>query len=190
MPIVRFIIITLPPPPLRDALQRFREILAAVGRTSIALTYPPHVTLRTGALVPEEDTNRFIEEFGRTVKKTQSCDILSDGIRHGTYPRNGETGYYIFYRIALTDRLSAFHRQLASYLPYKKEGSRDFAPHLTLAFDDLTPKGRDGIMKFIEEHPEQVQPDFCFPIDNVSLYIQEKGTWVPHTVYPVSGSGD
>jgi 2'-5' RNA ligase len=189
METIRFIIITLPPRQLRERLQRFQERLAEVGVTRTALHYPPHVTLRTGSLVPVGKMEQYIKEFGHTVQTVRPCEIISDGIRHGTYQGDGGTGYYVFYRIALTEPLLAFHQTLLSYTPYKKQGNHDFIPHLTLAFDDLTPEGRDRIMDYLAHHPELVPPDFCFAIDNVSLYIQNNGRWVPHTVFSVPAQG-
>jgi Bacterial phosphonate metabolism protein (PhnI) len=56
---VRFVIITVPPPELSVLLESTRAAAASLTRSCAALAYPPHITLRTGAVVPEESVESF-----------------------------------------------------------------------------------------------------------------------------------
>ena len=61
--IVRLIIISLPPEPLLGRLTELRREMCALADSREALRYPVHITLRTGALVPEDELPRFFELF-------------------------------------------------------------------------------------------------------------------------------
>jgi 2'-5' RNA ligase len=183
MKTARFIIITVLPHRIRNAIERFRTTLAGVSGSRSALAYPPHVTLRTGTLVPETKIPQFIDEFGWTVCNAPSCSMESEPIEKGTYNQNGNLKYFIYYPIKKTSQVLAFHRALYAYEPFRKGEQRDYFPHLTLAFDDLTPDGRDRILDFIRERPETVPPLFRFRIDNVSLYAERGDRWQPYRLF-------
>jgi hypothetical protein len=59
----RLIIITVPPPDVAAALHRARSEAARLTGSVAALAYPPHLTLRTGAVVPADGTHAFLEGF-------------------------------------------------------------------------------------------------------------------------------
>ena len=79
---VRFIIITVPPPALSVLLESARAAAASLTRTCAALAYPPHVTLRTGALVPEESVESFAAGLRESLGAWRPFTINARGFFH------------------------------------------------------------------------------------------------------------
>lgn len=67
--ITRFIIITVPPQPIFRKLEKLIKECSLLGNTYEAVAYPPHITLRTGALVPNGDVKPFVEGFKKKFRK-------------------------------------------------------------------------------------------------------------------------
>ena len=78
---VRFIIISTLPDNISNEINILREKLKEVTGACQALTYPPHITLRTGVIVPFSEIQTFIKEFGEIVKDVVPFEIENGRIK-------------------------------------------------------------------------------------------------------------
>ena len=180
---VRFIIITVPPDEVVDRISRFRQKVCEMGKSVHSLAYPPHVTLRTGAIVPEEHINSFIEEFSQNIGNWKPFTIRTDGILKSSYPDGNIIKYFIGYRVIKDPPLASLNERLLSYRKYIKSNRQYFMPHLTLAFDDLKEKNFYSVSSYLDEHPEETPQGFEWLCDNVSLYSLRAKSWQPYRIY-------
>ncbi len=179
---VRFIVITVPPEGIAEKIEEVRLRVSRIGASSAALAYPPHVTLRTGALVPVEDLPEFLEEFEEVAEGWDPFPIATDGFIRTEYG-DGVRKYLVGYRVRKDDDLSALNRRLLGCGAFRASDRLEFLPHLTLAFDDLDREGFLRVGRFMDEHRGELPSGFEWTCDNVALYRRDGGLWVPHAVY-------
>ncbi|MBN2735909.1 MAG: 2'-5' RNA ligase family protein [Spirochaetales bacterium] len=149
--IIRFIIITTPPKQIQDEINVLRYEISRIGDCREALNYPPHITLRTGALVPENETPVYFKLFDKHIKELKPFSITTQGIDGGIYQSQGESKHYFYYRINLTPELVEFHKRLLSFELYKKQEQTYYSPHLTLAFEDLSDEKYKEVKQYLGE---------------------------------------
>ena len=174
---VRFIIISALQPEIAGRFDVARQQVCAVGGSSSALAYPPHVTLRTGTLVPSEKVDSFIADFGRTAGMWVPFPVRTDGFLFTSYTDGPALKYLIAYKVHKGAALAGLNERLLTYKPWRATDRTSFEPHLTLAFDDL---GLDGYLRakdWLNENPDALPESFEWPCDNVGLYRQEGGLW-------------
>ena len=77
---VRFIVITTPPPEVGRPIDEARQLVSGISGSRAALAYPPHVTLRTGMLVPSTLVSSFLDAFEVVVAGWEPFPIETDGL--------------------------------------------------------------------------------------------------------------
>jgi 2'-5' RNA ligase len=182
MDTVRFIIISTLPEDITNEINVLREKLSKITGSFQALTYPPHITLRTGAIVPIDEIYQYITEFGETVKNVTPFDIETDGLKFTNYISNAKLKNLIIYKIMHNPELSALNLNLLNYEKYKKSNNNNFKPHLTLAFDDLSEKGFKDGSSFLDK---QEIKNFKWNCNNISLFRFKEDKWVPYHVFKI-----
>lgn len=180
---VRFIIITTPPHEVASQIDAARRRVCGIGRSHAALAYPPHVTLRTGALVPGPMVSTFIEAFGAAVGRWDPFPMSTDGLSRTSY-RDGESEKYLVgYRVAKEPALLALNERLLRCTTWRASSRIHFEPHLTLAFDDLDLEGFVRIGHWLNENPEGLPPGFTWTCDNVGLFRRDGETWTAYKLW-------
>lgn len=174
----RLVIISALPDNAAQAVRAIQERCCGVAGSREALAYPPHITLRTGVLVPPEEMDKFIGGFTDLVRDVAAFELRTSGILTGRL--GGEYGQapIVCYQIASSEALASLNAQLNSYQPYRKSNRMAFHPHLSIAYGDLTEEGLIAIKRFLQEHPVLRQREIKWICDNVSLYVKEGGQWV------------
>ena len=76
---VRFVIITTPQSDVAARIDEARRTVCRIGASQASLAYPPHVTLRTGTLVPLLQLPEFIHEFGELIGRWEPFRIRTNG---------------------------------------------------------------------------------------------------------------
>lgn len=177
---VRYIIITIPPQHIRREINELRAEISNDTGSKTALMYPPHITMRTGAMVPDEKTDEFITGFDRHLEDARMVEVATGGIKTTTYTKPaGKTGYLLYYDIHLTRQLEQLHTYLLEYDTFIKRKQPEFHPHLTLAFDDLTQSACANALNAIQSGAYQPVKHYKWEIDTIALYVKEKDRWVP-----------
>ena len=101
----------------------------------------PHITLRTGVIVPETALSDFIIEFGRLLNGERAFPVCTEGIFCGTYEQDNGPRPIVCYRIRKERPLLALNKKLLSYHKFRQSDRTCFEPHLTIAYEDLTFEG-------------------------------------------------
>jgi 2'-5' RNA ligase len=182
-PSVRFIIITTPPNDVAAKIDSARRRICEIGNSRAALAYPPHVTLRTGALVPATMISSFIEAFGAAVGRWDPFPVKTEGVWRTSY-RDGENEKFLVgYRVAKDPALLALNERLLRCSTWRASSRIHFEPHLTLAFDDLDHDRFEKIEHWLDENPGSVPQGFTWTCDNVGLFRLEGDTWTPYKLW-------
>jgi 2'-5' RNA ligase len=185
---VRLIVITVPPDEVAQRIDEVRMRICRIGASSAALAYPPHVTLRTGALVPAEDLSEFTGEFRRVAEGWQPFTIATDGFIRTEYG-DGVRKYLVGYRVRKNEALSALNRRLLDCSVFRASGRLEFLPHLTLAFEDLDREGFLRVDRHLEDHLGEFPQEFHWKCDNVTLCHKVNGLWTPYAVFHAGAGG-
>jgi 2'-5' RNA ligase len=179
----RFICITLPSGEVARRLAPLRASMAAMSGAKEALSYPIHVTLRTGFLVPGDDIEAFFSDFGSCLKEWSPFPMRAGGIWRTAYDDGQTKRYLIACKVDLDERLRAFHEALISYGKYAKGTQYGYHPHITLAFHDLSPEAFSYCSEWIESRPDSLAASFEWLCDNVCLYSRAGEAWVERRKY-------
>ena len=171
VPAVRLIIISVPPGNTAASIRRCMERFAAVGGCRRALEYPPHVTLRTGALVPQRELPDYVEGFRRHLADQEPVEITTSDFVHAVYSDDqGVSRHFFGYNVVLTPQLRALYDHLCDYRDYMKSEPGDFWPHLSIAYHDIDSAGAERIESLLEENPDAVPGGFRWRCGRVGLY--------------------
>jgi 2'-5' RNA ligase len=178
METLRYVIIAVPPKEIAAELQKLINILAELTGSQVASAYPPHITLRTGVLVSDEDFPGFIEDFGRVVQSAPKASVRLGTLRQSSMDIQGTKDFFIGYEIEEPAELITLHTSLLNYRKFQKSEQKEFWPHLSLAYGDLGAEGFEKAKKWIREHPDKIMNDAYWEIDRVGLYYQNDGQWL------------
>jgi len=171
---VRFVIIHAlaagSAPGLEAARAAAREMTGSVQ----ALRYPPHVTLRTGIVCPDDRADTVALEFLGHAARGRPARAWTTGLRSEVYaPGHG----LVALGVASDGSLEALHRHLLEFTAWAKGPQTSFHPHLTIAFDDLDAAAAERLTAYLNE-PERRPADFGFTVDSVALYRETAERWV------------
>lgn len=178
----RLIMITVPPPAVCDAINAVRRPLAALADSAVALSYPPHVTLRTGAVVPLDQLQPFVDGLQVLLQDVSPFILTAQGIHMGTYERDDGPQPIVAFKITPSHALLALNQRLLTYRQYRKSERTAFKPHLSIAYEDLSMANYEKLCAHIKTQPELQTRAFEWTCDNVSLYEKVDQRWVPYHV--------
>jgi 2'-5' RNA ligase len=174
----RYFIALLPPleiqTSVRDIQQHFAEHYSSRG----ALRSPPHITLQPPFLWGVERVNELEGHLKNFAKLRSPVSVVLDGF--GAFsPR------VIYINIRKSLELLNLQADLMTHCellgivdPISK--TRPFAPHMTVAFRDLTRQNfKAAWTKF-----QHQQLCFEFTANGVTLLIHDNQQWIVHTTFP------
>ena len=114
---VRFIVITTPPREVCRPIDDTRKLVTSICGSRAALAYPPHVTLRTGMLVPSDLVSSFIDAFESVVVGWDPFPIRTDGLWTTSYRDREKEKFLVGYRVAKDPGLVAMNSRLLHMRP-------------------------------------------------------------------------
>jgi 2'-5' RNA ligase len=167
-------------------IETIRKELNTLAGSRVALSYPPHITLRTGVIVPETEISDFVREFGQLLYGEKPFPVCTEGIYCGTYEQDGIPQPIVCYLIKKEKPFLALNKKLLSYYKYRKSDRTGFEPHLTIAYEDLTFEGFEKIQNHIANHPELHARTFSWTCNHVGLYVHEADRWQPYHIFSFS----
>ena len=177
---VRFIIITVLPKEVARRFDQTRRSVCEIGGSRAALAYPPHVTLRTGALVPGESVDAFLTEFGETIGVWDPFPMATEGLLVTDYRDGERLKYLVGYRVRKDPELVSLNERLLRYENWRASNRLHFEPHLTLAFDDLTEEGMQKVRLWLDGNRNELPVRLQWSCDNVGLYQRHGDFWTLH----------
>jgi 2'-5' RNA ligase len=184
---VRLTIVTIPPAPVCGRLTGIRSRAAAMSGSRAALLHPPHVTLRTGALVPERQIKDFERELRAAAGPWRPFPLHARGLFRTTYTSGeGAERHMVAWRILPDPPLLDLHGKLLACSRFQRRPQPPFDPHLTLAYEDLTGEAADTLLAYAQDHPDEFPPELSWPCTNVTLCRRAGERWEPcvilHTI--------
>jgi len=174
---MRFVIITLPPKTIRDRIDALRRPLNEEVGAQEALRYPPHLTLRTGLVCPDDRAKDVAEGFLAHAAGLNAVPVRTEGLFYTTYGDPGKERGMVGWTVSATGPLLALHRGLLGFTDWAKGPQGAFRPHLTLAFDDLGAGEVEQLRQTIATMEPPV-PNFSWTIDHVALFHETSAGWI------------
>ena len=181
---IRFVIISVLPEYQKKEINELSKELYDLSGSVTALLYPPHITLRTGAIVPIDKVNSYIIGFRNYIDKFLAKRIEKDLIKFDkldfTFYYDNETKKNIIaYFIKMNPWLKELNKTLDEYNDFKKsKKKKKFNPHISLAYDDLSDDNLVKCKNHINSNKEKYYDFLSFKLSDISLFYQrDDGYW-------------
>lgn len=177
----RYFIALLPPPEIQTHVREIQHYCADHYASRGALRSPPHITLQPPFLWTD-DINRLENHLNNFTQGRSPVPIVLDGF--GAFsPRV----IYVDVRkslelLELQADLMAQCELVGIIAPVSK--TRPFAPHMTVAFRDLTRQN----FKAAWAQFQQRQLYFEFTATNLTLLLHNGKQWNVHAIFPFAAS--
>lgn len=175
----RFFIALLPPQDIQDYANEIKEYFAQSYDSRHAQKSPPHITLQP----PFEwhlDNVSVLEQCLQTFAETRTLVPVTLNGFGAFVPR------VIYINVLKTPELLAVQKDLMTYLETSLgivnsvSKSRPFAPHLTVAFKDLTRQNFRAAWREFERR----QLEFEFVASQLTLLVHDGKRWNVCTEFP------
>ena len=167
-----FFIALLPPQNVQVYANQIKQHFATVYKSKAALKSPPHITIQ-----PPFNWNinnlTTLEQVLQQFAQTQAnIPIKLDGF--SSFPPR-----VIYIDVNKTQKLLDLQKNLGDYLESslniidKRNKNRDFNPHLTVGFKDLS---KNNFYRAWEEFKEK-KVNFNFTVNKLTLLLHNQGKW-------------
>ncbi len=175
---VRLIVISCLPEPQASAIDALRRKIGARADAAEALRYPPHITLRTGLVCPDDQAESVARDFLARAAERAPFMVGAESVIAADYlDGGGARRGLLAYRIACSPELLALHHHLLTYTAWQKGPQGPFEPHLSLCYQDVTP---DAVRQLDEEFNDEVRRLLpVWRLDRVELWHQADAGWIP-----------
>lgn len=171
-----FIAIVLPEP-VATRIRMIQEYIATHFESKAALRSPPHITLVAPFYADDAGVQRIAEVL-TFIKKEHSLNIHLRGFDH--FGRK-----VVFVHVDADLQLSGLASQLARSLIDAgldvKEETREYHPHVTVAFKDLTPR----MYAHVWDYVQSVEIDEVVVVDRITLLRLQEGRWTIYQQFDV-----
>jgi 2'-5' RNA ligase len=128
----------------------------------------------------------FLSEFGHLLKDIGPFEIRTGDIVFRRIIRDSGEVPIVALEIEPSAELLALNARLLGYESYRASDRTCFWPHLTLAFQDLSPEGLRNLERYLAAREDLRSRHLAWTCDNVSLYRQRGRRWQPHHVYKLA----
>ncbi len=162
-----YFVAILPPEPILEEIKHFKEQIRDKYGSARALRSPAHITL----IPPFHADTEQLEEVSGYLKKcaaaTPEFALSLNGV--GSFPPR-----VVFIKPDQSDKLESLQSKLISKGDlWSKYSKREFHPHMTIAFRDVTPEIYERIWTEYSELDYQRE----FTADKLTLLINGKDGW-------------
>lgn len=168
----RFFIALLPPDEIQQVARKVQQHFVEAYNSSAALRSPPHITLQPPFEWELEDLPKLEQKLTEFVQMRSPIPITLDGFA-------AFKPHTIFMNVLKTPELLDVQKALINQLNFslkivdKVSKNRPFAPHLTVAFRDLT---KPNFYQAWDEF-KQKKLYFEFLVPQISLLIHNGKIW-------------
>lgn len=175
----RLIIISVPPEGVVPQLQNVRVPLCEKYNAGWALRYPPHITLRTGLLLPEGMSEDVFARFAYICNDCHSFAIETLPAQSRMMSYEGEEHFFVYYPVVQNESLLALNRALLSYTDFRKSDKTSYHPHVTLFWGDVPGDEKTELTASISSGDDPWCRRFHWQCDNVCFYRYTGEKWIP-----------
>ncbi|MBD1858569.1 MULTISPECIES: 2'-5' RNA ligase family protein [Leptolyngbya] len=174
-----FFIALLPPQAIQNYATEVKCHFDQYYDSRHAFNSPPHITLFPPFKWRHQRLDILTESLATFTTKHPAISITLDGF--GAFPPR-----VIFIHVDRSDALLNLHQKLIEHLETSielsdpRENSRPYAPHMTVAFRDLTPENFKLAWKEFKAHPLH----FEFDATHLTLLKHDGQRWQIHAEFP------
>ncbi|MBW4489437.1 MAG: 2'-5' RNA ligase family protein [Trichocoleus desertorum ATA4-8-CV12] len=179
----RFFIALVPPQPIQDYANEIKQYFAEHYASRAAQKSPPHITLQA----PFEWSMDEIDTLKRSLREfaiAQTPIPISLSGFSAFVPR------VIYINVLITPALLNLHQALLTHLEAAlgiedpKAKQRPFAPHMTVAFRDLTKQNFRAAWPEFQDRPVELE----FVASHLTLLLHDGHRWNSYEDFPLSSS--
>ncbi|MEC4985289.1 MAG: 2'-5' RNA ligase family protein [Oscillatoria sp. PMC 1068.18] len=174
-----FFIALLPPPEVQQVATKIKEHFAEVYNSRHALNSPPHITLQSPFKWLWENLPLLETSLAEFAGQEAPIPVILDGF--GAFPPR-----VIYINPLRTPELIAIQQKLTEHLRNTcgivdpKAKSRPFAPHVTVAFKDLT---KSNFRAAWNEYQTK-SLNYQFTVPNLTLLLHNNKRWEIQQEFP------
>jgi 2'-5' RNA ligase len=169
--VLHFIAIVIPEP-LASRIRMIQEYIATHFESKAALRSPPHITLVAPFYADDAGVQRIAEVLPQ-VKEEHALNVRLKGFDH--FGRR-----VVFVHVDPDPKLSGLASRLVRSLIDEgldvKEETREYHPHVTVAFKDLTPRMYTHVWDYVQS----IELEAELEIGQITLLRLHEGRW---TIY-------
>lgn len=175
-----FFIALLPPETIQEEVNQIKQYFSDRYASSHAQKSPPHITLQPPFEWNRESVEVLEECLDRFASDRSEVPITLSGF--AAFPPR-----VIFVNVLKTPELLNLQADLANYLKTilgivdQKSQGRPFAPHMTVAFKDLTKQNFKVAWPEFQDKPFQSE----FTVNQLTLLIHRNGKWNIFKEFPL-----
>ncbi|KAA6441257.1 hypothetical protein FEM33_02815 [Dyadobacter flavalbus] len=175
----RYLIAVIPPEKINEQIREFQHDMAGRFQSSKALRNIPHITLKAPFQTVGEDHTKVVNWFDALQIDVQPFSVALDGF--GSF--SGSARPVIYVKPVANPDLSSLQKQIlqafSGTFPEIKVShtEKEFSPHITIAYRDLTPEFFIKAWAAYENKPFQAS----FPVSEFHLMQHDQSQW--KTIY-------
>lgn len=175
----RFIVIYRVSGAKAEPIRKVQRKLSEMTGSQEALRYPPHITLRTGFLVPHSGAYGFLQRFIAYVNGIRSFPLSTEGYALKEYGSPDSPRYFIGMHVPLTPDLTALHEYLLGFGEFQKGPQGPYHLHISLAYHDLEKAWYERLANDRSPLEPEITERVTLELDNVCLYEFDGTAWIP-----------
>ncbi|MER3433892.1 MAG: 2'-5' RNA ligase [Leptolyngbya sp. ERB_1_1] len=176
-----FFIALLPPPAIQEYAIEVKSYFDQYYASRHALKSPPHITLQPPFQWRHDRFAALSDSINAFARSQSSIPITLNGF--GAFPPR-----VIYINVDRTDALLTLHQKFIEHLEASielsdpREKSRPYAPHMTVAFRDLTKEN----FKLAWQEFKERSLHFEFIASHLTLLKHDGQQWRIHSEFPFS----
>ena len=172
--IQKYFLAIVPPEPIFSKSEEIKKEIKQKFNLKYALKSPSHITLKMPFSFNEAKEDYLSLRVSKFLEDQKNFTVKISGI--GSFSRR-----VIFQQVITNQSLTSFQLDIKNFC--KRElhlveelSDRNYHPHLTLAFKDLTPLKFEGVINLCNE----LQFEAEFVVDRLYLVKRTEGQWLIH----------
>jgi len=179
----RFFVALLPPQPFQETVDAIKQEVADRYYSRAAQTSPPHITLQAPFTWDVAAVDAIATRLQAFACQHQPLSIALDGF-------NAFPPHVIYIHVEPNLRLTTLQADLAAELKSSlgiidpQAQHRDFVPHMTVAFRDLTQPNFEVAWEEFRDRPLQYE----FLATHLTLLLYDGQRWNPWAEFPLAQS--
>ncbi len=146
-------VIALFPKEVDEKIQNLRLEISRLFGAQDALNWPPHTTIRPGFLVPKTELDTFLKDLKKHTKKVSPFTIKLSGFKffdNAPLSNTIKSVYVVTIDVEKNEEITKTNEELKKFEPFSLPQTREFSPHVTLAYNDVTKKQFEEIKEFLK----------------------------------------
>ncbi|MBU1036872.1 2'-5' RNA ligase family protein, partial [Patescibacteria group bacterium] len=145
------------PEPIKTKIKKYQKQFSKKFKTVQALDWVPHLTIADRVLIPKNKFDHICQQLKTICYKTKQLKVTSKNLGFTTQTTSvSQKHYVIFIKIEVTQELQKLHdliqRKIYQGLKRPSYESNKYAPHITLAYKDLTKENFNKAKKFLKKY--------------------------------------